>query len=94
MEKQTVQYNVLSIDAWAEGDEGGWTWNAWYKVGTVEPSFIEGTDAEIIARMVDAGYIKASGADKCAVDDDGYNVVFSDSETGEPVFAIEYGPHV
>ena len=27
--------NVLSIDAWADGEDG-WAWNNWHKVGTVD----------------------------------------------------------
>ena len=29
--------NVLSIDAWRQA-EGGWTWNAWHRVGEADRS--------------------------------------------------------
>lgn len=82
-----VKYNVLSIDAWADGDDG-WTWNSWHKVGDITLS-LEDSNRDILAAVKRAGYInKTKGA---TLDDDGYNLVVTVSRTGEPLFAIEYG---
>jgi hypothetical protein len=79
---------VLSIDAWADG-EGGWTWNNWFKVGTVEA--IPDTNRKILRMMRSEGYLSEASKGKVTVDDDGYNVVICEKSTGMPVFAIEYG---
>ncbi|NBT33371.1 MAG: hypothetical protein EBT13_16140 [Rhodobacteraceae bacterium] len=80
-------FPVLSIDAWTDGDDG-WTWNNWYRAGTVDVDINAGTDA-ILHAMYDAGFItRTDGGD---VDDDQYNLVIVDAETREPLFAIEYG---
>jgi hypothetical protein len=44
--------------------------------------------------MVDAGYLTPDSVDLAYTDDDGFNIVFCDKKTGEPVFAIEYGPTI
>ena len=82
-------FPVLSIDAWAD-PEGGWTWNQWYDVGRIEVD-IEKPDQDLIQSMIDAGYLKTNAHDLAEIEDDGYNVVFKNKATGEPVFAIEYG---
>ena len=80
-------FPVLSIDAWTDGDDG-WTWNNWYRAGTVDVDIDAGTDA-ILRAMYDAGFItRTDGGD---VEDDQYNLVIVDAETREPLFAIEYG---
>ena len=83
-------FPVLSIDAWAEPD-GGWTWNQWFNVGTIDLD-LDAEDRQIIQAMVNAGYLTQQGLDVCDVEDDGYNLVIVDRETQEPVFAIEYMP--
>jgi hypothetical protein len=90
---ETKTINVLSIDAWAEGEDG-WTWNNWHKVGTCALATCGLPPAEIIAFMVDEGYLRAGAADRCEVDDDQYNMVILDADTREPLFALEYGPAV
>lgn len=83
--------NILSIDAWADGDDG-WTWNAWHKVGTCPLSLCDQSGLAIILYMVREAYLLPDAAHTVAVEDDQYNMVIIDKETGEPLFALEYGP--
>ena len=83
-------FPVLSIDAWAEPD-GGWTWNQWFNVGTIDLD-LDAEDRQIIQAMVNAGYLTALALESADVEDDDYNIVIVDRETREPVFAIEYWP--
>lgn len=85
--------NVLSIDAWADGEDG-WTWNNWHKVGTCPLATCDLKPSEIIAYMIEEGYLKPDAATGCLVEDDQYNMVILDAETREPLFALEYGPTV
>lgn len=82
-------YKVLSIDAWADGDDG-WTWNMWYNEGTVTLD-IDSEDETILEAMVDEGYITQLGASLSMVEDDGYNLIICHVVSGRPLFAIEYG---
>jgi hypothetical protein len=81
---------ILSIDAWAEG-ENGWTWNQWFKVGECTLETCDLPEAEIIRFMINEGYLSEQAVEGCVVDDDQYNVVICDAETLEPLFALEYG---
>ena len=45
----------------------------------------------LIQAMVDGGYMTPKAFDGCETEDDGYNIVFMDKTTREPLFAIEYG---
>ena len=83
---------ILSIDAWGNAD-GGYEWNAWYRVGEMTMETLEGlkTDAEKLQYMVDEGYI--NGVEGGAIEDDQHNYVIVDKQSGEPLFAIEYGNH-
>ena len=92
-EDDTKTINILSIDAWAAGD-GEWQWNTWHKVGTCPLATCDLPHAEIIAFMIEEGYLKPGAADLAEVYDDQYNMVIQDKETGEPLFALEYGPAV
>ena len=90
--------NVLSIDAWRYDD--GWTWNNWFKVGTVEPKDFRAltrsrakTNRRMIRFFREHGYLSEGSKGRVAIEDDGYNVVVIDKGTREPLFAIEYGPH-
>jgi hypothetical protein len=83
-------FPVLSIDAWAD-PEGGWAWNNWFHVGTVDVDLDRPVEKDLIQAMIDADYLKTNAHDLAEVEDDGYNMVFKNRETGEPVFAIEYG---
>ena len=80
-------YKVLSIDAWADGDDG-WTWNAWYNAGSITLD-IDSEYDDILQVMVDEGYIKNPSLGD--IEDDQYNLVIVDKFTREPIFAIEYG---
>ena len=83
---------VLSIDAWGNPQDG-YEWNEWFNVGTIELD-LDAENREIIQAMVNAGYLTPKGLDVATVEDDGYNLVIVDIETGEPAFAIEYGPSI
>jgi hypothetical protein len=83
--------NVLSIDAWADGEDG-WTWNNWHKVGTCPLSTCDLEPAALIRFMIEEGYLQEAAATLADVDDDQYNMVIVDKETREPLFALEYGP--
>ena len=83
-------FPVLSIDAWAEPD-GGWTWNQWFNVGSIDLD-LDAANHDIIRAMVNAGYLTSAALESAVVEDDGYNLVIVDMETQEPVFAIEYWP--
>lgn len=90
MNEKTI--NVLSIDAWRY--DGGWTWNAWYKVGTLPLSACDLDVRALLRLMRDEGYLAEGSKGRVAVEDDGYNVVICDRNTREPLFALEYGPVV
>lgn len=80
-------YTVISIDAWGNAEDG-YDWNAWYNVGTIEVD-INAPEHAILQAMADAGFItKTEGG---MVEDDQHNLVIKDAQTGEPLFAIEYG---
>jgi hypothetical protein len=82
-------FPVLSIDAWGN-QEDGYDWNQWFNVGTIDLD-LDDENRDIIRAMVNAGYLTATDRDICDIEDDGFNIVFCDKETREPVFAIEYG---
>jgi hypothetical protein len=91
-ETNVQTFPVLSIDAWAEPD-GGWTWNQWFNVGSIDLD-LDAANHDIIRAMVNAGYLTALALESAVVEDDGFNIVILDMETREPVFAIEYGPTI
>lgn len=82
--------SVLSIDAWRTPD-GGWTWNAWYRIGWAPVAWADLPPRAFLRRMRDAGIITAACAGRVAVDDDGYNVVVVARGTREPLIALAYG---
>lgn len=82
------QYKVLSIDAWRDRD--GWQWNNWFNAGTVELD-INSSNRQILKAMREAGFLSDESKGRAAIVDDQYNLVITDRNTGEPVFAIEYG---
>ena len=91
-ETNVQTFPVLSIDAWAEPD-GGWTWNQWFNVGSIDLD-LDAENRDIIRAMVNAGYLTSAALESAVVEDDGFNIVILDKETQEPVFAIEYGPTI
>jgi hypothetical protein len=89
---ETKSFRVLSIDAWAEGEDN-WAWNAWYSVGSIDASELESAEKAVglVAWFVEHGYVNAKALTQCEIVDDGYNYVLAIEETGEPMYAIEYG---
>lgn len=87
-----MDLNILSIDAWAE--PVGWSWNQWWKVGTVSKEEFEklNTTRKVLKYMRDEGYLLGGSVGRCTVDDDQYNLVICDRKNGRPLYAIEYGP--
>lgn len=86
----SATYKLLSIDAWAEAG-GDWNWNAWRTVGHVPTAYADMPARALLRALRADGYLSSASAGKCAVEDDGYNVVIVDRRNGMPVFAIEYG---
>lgn len=84
------QINVLSIDAWADGEDG-WNWNLWTPVGKVDVGMCDMPEADILAFMVAEGYLKPSALTNCYVEDDQYNMVICDKENHQPLYALPYG---
>jgi len=81
---------VLSIDAWRDS-EGGWTWNNWFDVGRAPIDVCNYTPRRLLAWFRAEGYLRADSAGRCAIEDDGYNVVVLERHSRMPVFALEYG---
>ena len=83
---------VLSIDAWAEGDS--WTWNNWFTVGEIPKEDWETlkTDKDYAIWFFDNGFTSSADMRSILIEDDQYNIVICDKKTGQPLFAIEYGP--
>ena len=79
--------SVLSIDAWADGEDG-WNWNMWTKVGSVDVTMCDKPEAEILAFMVAEGYCKEAALTGCYVEDDQYNMVICDKENHQPLYAL------
>jgi hypothetical protein len=90
--KEHIMANIriLSIDSW-RNTEGGWDWNAWYKVGECDSSISELPVRKLLRYMRESGFLSAGSAGSVAIDDDGYNVVIVARGTREPIFALEYG---
>lgn len=90
MNTESKMVSLLSIDAWRD-TEGGWQWNNWHKVATVPASMADMNPRALLKQMRMDGYLRADSAGRCAVEDDGYNVVIVDRANRCPVFAIAYG---
>ena len=82
-----MEYKVLSIDAWRNGD--GWDWNQWYDAGTVELDSLN--TRVVLSRMRDQGFLSDASKGRVYIDDDQYNLVICDRNNHMPIFAIEYG---
>ena len=81
---------ILSIDGWNTAE--GWEWNQWYEVGEISKAEFErlDTDEKILDWFFGKEYIYHK--EDCVVYDDEYNIVIESADTGEPLYAIEYGP--
>ena len=84
-----TKYQVLRIDAWGNADEG-WDWNQWFPAGTIDID-INADDDVILQAMHDDGWLRTADCSIVQVQDDGYNLIIESVNTGEPLFAIEYG---
>lgn len=84
---------VLSIDAWGNKKDG-FDWNNWFNVGSIEKTDFEAlkTDKQIAVWFCENGFTTTSDMRKITIDDDSYNIVICEKRTGQPLFAIEYGP--
>jgi hypothetical protein len=92
------EINVLSIDAWREGD--GWTWNNWFKRGIVTRREFMRECGDLHTRagrrrairwFRENGYLSAESAGRVSIEDDQHNVIVCERASGMPLFAIEYG---
>jgi len=80
-------YRLLSIDAWRY--DGGWTWNNGYPL---EEDIYIAPDAATprrVFRMLRNSYLSEQSKGRVRLEDDGYNLVIEDRNTGEPIFALE-----
>lgn len=91
METTNKELNILSVDALHDGQ--GWSWNAWYKIGTIDKQTFESLDTtrKLLKWMRQEGYLSDYSKGRVVVEDDQYNICFQEWN-GRTVFAIEYGP--
>ena len=90
-EQQARMVDILSIDAWADGC-GGWQWNEWHKVGSVDLNELNLSNArQVIGYMRREGFIGSNSKGRVGVEDDQYNVVITERSNGRPLYAIAYG---
>lgn len=84
---------VLSIDAWGNKDEG-YQWNNWFTVGEITKEDFEKlkTDKDYALWFHENGFTNNADMRLILIEDDQYNIVICEKKTGQPLFAIEYGP--
>jgi len=84
---------VLSIDAWGNKKEG-YEWNNWFTVGEISKEDFENlkTDKDIAIWFCENGFTVNSDMRQIIIEDDQYNIIIVEKKTGQPLFAIEYGP--
>ena len=86
---------ILSIDAWKDSYNGGWTWNNWlFKVGQFPAELLDSTPRKIFRWMRENGFLSCFSAGKVSLEDDGYNLVIKERSNDCPIFAIEYGSQI
>jgi len=92
MKNEETELQILSIDAWRE--EGSWSWNQWYKIGTISKSDFEKlkTNRDFIKFFRNEGYIGENSKGKVSIEDDGYNIVLCERSNNRPLYAIVHGP--
>lgn len=89
-EPRSAVIRILSIDAWR--DDGGWTWNNWFKAGTCPLSLCDLKPRALLkALREEYGILSAASAGKVSVEDDGYNIVIKQRSNDMPLYALEYG---
>jgi hypothetical protein len=85
-----LKCELLSIDAWR--DDMGWTWNAWYSLEKdIYIAETETTPRKVFAMLRKWGFLSNESKGRVQLDDDGYNLVIEDRNTGEPILALCYG---
>ena len=83
MDKQKYDYEIREIDAWADGDDGCWNYNASFKIGTISTS---GDPGRAMMRMLNKkGVVCKRGA--CYIDYDGSIYELRRRGTHEPYYA-------
>ncbi len=92
--KDMMRCDVLAIDAWRDC-EGGWTWNAWYKVGDpVDLPREAGHEAAVLAYGGELGFYAPGDIGRLYLDDsDQRNLVVCWKEDDQPIVAFDYGAH-
>ena len=83
---------ILSIDAWRNA-EGGWDWNSWQSIGECPLEVTKLGTRAFLKWMRENGILSVNSTGCVRVEDDQYNLVIVERHSGEPLFAIEYGPH-
>ena len=86
---------VVSIDAWRHGE--GWTWNAWYKLTTLDAERAARCETprrvtRLLRELGVLGVLGAQSAGRVRVYYDraceNGNIEIQDRHTGEPLYAI------
>lgn len=80
--------DVLSVDAWRDGHD--WTWNNWYKAGTVPAAWLRLSTRRLLRALREAGYLSSQSAGRVQVEDDGYNLCVQE-RSGRTLYALAYG---
>ena len=83
---------ILSIDAWRSAD-GGWDWNSCYSIGECPLEVTKLGTRAFLKWMRENSILSANSAGRVRVEDDQYNIVIVERHSGEPLIAVEYGPH-
>lgn len=97
---KNLNFKVLSIDAWSDG-EGGWTWNNWFYVDEYREEEEGPLNEENALKFFyhSLGYKGPYHKFKAlySIEDDQYNLVLTNNHEshgeadGMPRYAIEYG---
>lgn len=82
---------LLTIDAWRDPD-GGWTWNAWYKL-EAGIFLTDPTPRKVLAFLRRAGYLTEASKGRVRVDMgreymDATLIEIQNKNTGEPLLAL------
>ena len=87
MIKTENMYTLLSIDAWRY--DGGWIWNAWYKIEEDIHLDADVTPRTLFSFMRRNGWLSYESKGRVAMEDDGHNLVILARSTREPLFAFK-----
>lgn len=95
-----MRYKILSIEAWANGEDG-WTWNTWRKVGEIDPTTdpeacVNLSEHNAVAVLISGNFIRADARRKVRAVrmsfGDYDQIEVQDRKTGEPLYAFEPVP--